>query len=224
MIFIILNNYKLSADVVENGVILRNPDSAKNPKFTISFTGSLYDDMIHPIDLFESVEHLLKAQKIDHQKISIVYAGKDALKWKQYCSNFPLTNAILECFDVLPHEEALQLQMLSNINLLLTWNVKEVNGILTGKLFEYLGARNPILTIVNGTVDPDLESIFKRFQCGQIIYTSDENKTAKIEDFINTKYHSWLAGNYSTMYNPKEPLLDQSWEIQASKYWNLINS
>ena len=157
-----LNNYKVSAGVVENGIILRNPDSDKNSKFTISFTGSLYDGMIHPIDLFESVEHLLKVQKIDHQKISIVYAGKDALKWQQYCSNFPLSNAILECFEVLPHEEALQLQMVSNINLLLTWNVKEVSGILTGKLFEYLGARNPILTIVNGTVDRDLESIFKK--------------------------------------------------------------
>lgn len=219
-----LHNYKVSAEVVESGIIPRNPDSAKNSKFTISFTGSLYDKMIYPIDLFESVERLLKAQKIDHQKIRIVYAGKDALKWKQYCGNFPLTNALLKCFEVLPHGEALKLQTLSNINLLLTWNVKEVNGILTGKLFEYLGARNPILTIVNGTLDPDLESIFKRFQCGQIIYTSDEHKTKKTEDFISTKYQSWLAGNYSKMYNPKEPLLDQSWEKQALKYWNLINS
>lgn len=219
-----LTSYNIHAAVVENGIILREPISAENEKFTISYTGSLYDGLFHPIDLFHSMEQLLEKNIIEKQKISIIYAGKDSKKWKDYCKDFPLTHSILCCYDNLPHSVALSLQESANINVLLSWSSNEVQGILTGKVFEYLGARNPIMALISGSYDSSFEYIFEKFNCGQIFYSSDENRKLKIENFVLEMFQSWLNGNFTTMYNPTEPILDQSWEIQADKYWNLINS
>jgi glycosyltransferase involved in cell wall biosynthesis len=45
------------------------------------------------------------------------------------------------------HKEALRIQCEADVLLFLTWNDPENRGVYTGKLFEYVGARRPILAV-----------------------------------------------------------------------------
>ncbi|MCS6841315.1 MAG: hypothetical protein NZ701_11090, partial [Roseiflexus sp.] len=55
------------------------------------------------------------------------------------------------------HREALAQQRAADVLLLLLWNDPRERGVYTGKLFEYLGARRPILGIgPAGNVAADL--------------------------------------------------------------------
>ena len=49
--------------------------------------------------------------------------------------------------DSLPHGEAVRLQCQADVLLLLQWNISSEAGNIPGKLFEYLGARRPILAL-----------------------------------------------------------------------------
>lgn len=46
-----------------------------------------------------------------------------------------------------PHAEAVKLQRQTDVLLLLTWNNPLERGVYTGKLFEYIGSRRPILSV-----------------------------------------------------------------------------
>jgi hypothetical protein len=48
-----------------------------------------------------------------------------------------------------PHEESLRLQGTADVLLLPMWNHPSEIGVFTGKLFEYVGSRRPILAITS---------------------------------------------------------------------------
>ena len=60
-----------------------------------------------------------------------------------------------------PYAESLRLQRLADVLLLLLWNDRAERGVYTAKLFEYIGARRPILA-VGGTRDAATELIEAR--------------------------------------------------------------
>ena len=61
-------------------------------------------------------------------------------------------------------------------------NVKSAKGIITGKIFEYLQAKRPILAI--GPVDGDLAEIINDTNSGVVIDFKDV-ETLKGENFKN---------------------------------------
>lgn len=214
--------YGIDVPAIFNGVIIRQPVSQKNETFTFLFTGSLYDGLINPLLFFQCVENLLAKNILDISKVQIIYAGKDSQRWLSYAHAFLSVSHITKVYDVVPHGVALEMQLKSNVNLLLTWNDDNVKGILTGKFFEYLGARNPILTLLQGSLDNDFEPIFSELKCGKIVYTTDPEACQQIEDFIIQKYMLWSAGNYDSVYTSSDLLTRYSWPLQVDKLWKLI--
>ena len=68
-------------------------------------------------------------------------------------------------------------------------NTKNAKGILTGKFFEYMSAKVPILAI--GPTDGDLAEIINKTQTGSISDFNDEKGLEKnILDFFNGKVNS----------------------------------
>jgi hypothetical protein len=72
-----------------------------------------------------------------------------------------------------------------------------VKGILTGKFFEYLGAKRPILAI--GAKDSDLAGAVNETQCGFLADFEDVEGTTA---FLKDAFQKYLDGNlYSSPIN-----------------------
>ena len=64
---------------------------------------------------------------------------------------------IVQIHGHISREESIQKQRESQVLLLLTWNDPREKGVYTGKIFDYLAARRPILAIgLHGSVVTDL--------------------------------------------------------------------
>jgi hypothetical protein len=87
-------------------------------------------------------------------------------------------------------DEARRLQTQSCINLLLTISSPALQGVLTGKMIEYLEAGSPVLAIVVGQNDTELQNILTELEIGQS-YSDLESDLKGIENFIYQEFLLW---------------------------------
>ncbi len=187
-------------------------------KFTISYTGSLYLNNQNPKPLFDALNSLLVQGKIHENSIQIIYAGKDSGIWTKF-----MTHDNIKKISIIKHEislkESIELQHRSHINLLLTWSKENKTGILTGKFFEYLSTGNPVLTIITGKKDTEIENFFTYYNCGKIFYPQD---TEKLEQYIYKYYRQWQIKRQLDFKSNEKLLKKLQWENQIKKLVYLL--
>ncbi|MEZ4909293.1 MAG: hypothetical protein R2774_00365 [Saprospiraceae bacterium] len=210
-----LTEFGVDALTIINGVEIRNPNSANNKKFSITFTGSIHEGLIDPNYFFICLEKMLSKDLIDAEKFEIIYAGKDAKFWSNNINKYNKLSKVSNITGLVDRRDALLIQQNSNINFLMSWNDVNFSGNLTGKLFEYIGARNPILTLIQGKYDEEFETLFETLKCGKIFYTSDSLHEEKIITYILNMYSSWINGDFQSNYNDVKSLDTISWEHQV---------
>jgi len=89
-----------------------------------------------------------------------------------------------------PHRRALEFMVNASI-LLLVINQNEQNrGILTGKLFDYIGARRPVLAV--GPVGGDADRILRESGAGVLV---DHDERTRTEDVVQDFYRRWKSGS-----------------------------
>ncbi len=90
----------------------------------------------------------------------------------------------------MPHNEAIAKQMSSQVLLLLINQTNNAKGIVTGKLYEYLAARRPILGI--GPTNGEVGEILKSSQAGIMIDYIDAKKMKEtiLDYYQQYKNHS----------------------------------
>jgi hypothetical protein len=91
-------------------------------------------------------------------------------------------------------EYAWQCQSRAQINLLLTWTTPDVTGFIHGKYNEYLAARNPVLCIVEGKPDLELEELYRPLT-NSLIITNEVSNEARLKEYIMTLYRQWKSGS-----------------------------
>lgn len=211
-----------NVQVVRNGI-----DSSLVPKghtrkyrlFTLAYTGIIYPSAQKADLLVEVVKELVEEGKIQKENIQIVQAGKDGAFWKELLNRYQM-GEILVNKNIVPHREAIEIQRKSHINLLLTWASEEMTGILTGKLFEYLASGTPILALVNGIRDLELEEIIQGNSRGKVFYHTDLFKTA-LKSFVLQKYNKWKHDNNRTFEitdREQKSISNITWEKEFEKW------
>lgn len=96
----------------------------------------------------------------------------------------------VEIVPYLPHDQVLQAQQSSQMLLLLINNTPNANGILTGKLFEYLASGRPILCI--GPEDGDAARIINGTHAGITVDFTDKERMKSV---IKDLYQKYLSNN-----------------------------
>ena len=217
-----LQRYGKSVYVLRNGI---NPDirptapPARNEKFRITYTGSIYADKQHPQLLFGPLSALLSNGQIPKEKIELIYAGKDQMAWENWIRQFGL-QACSKVVGKVSMQEAIQLQQSSQLNLLMSWSGPYIQGILTGKIYEYLAARRPILALINGSFDPEFESIFRQTHAGLIVYPGEETRA---NDYLLKLYKQWESnGDICWEFN-EEGLSLLNWDHQMDQFFNFLS-
>jgi len=202
---------------IPNGITVSSSTASNNHIFTIAYTGSLYGDRRDPRFLFEVLSTMIQEGLLTLSNFQLIYAGKDGSKWDIFLNEFLALHKLSRNLGNISRAEVNHIQSSAHINLLLTWSTLNEKGILTGKLYEYLGVRNPILAIVNGDQDEEINEIFNRLSCGQALYTSDNQLQSKIYQFISNQLSFFNNQQHILSLTPTEELDKLTWAAQVRK-------
>lgn len=144
-------------------------------KFSISHIGTL-NAARNPQIVWKVLSEICKENKDFKNNLQIQFVGKvDYSVLESIRENGLEEN--LNKIDYLPHSEAIAKQQSSQLLLLLINQSPNANGILTGKFYEYLASKRPILAI--GPTDGDAAAVLRDTGAGTMVDFADEKATKK---------------------------------------------
>ena len=184
----IKNNYF----IIPNGfdaIDFQNISKEKNNKFKITYIGSIRKSQ-NPEMFFASLSKL-KSEVLD--KIEINFYGSTFPSVISTIKKYKFVDKI-KLHKYISHKNIPKILINSNMLLLIIPNTSNNEGILPGKLFEYLATENYILGI--GPKDGDASEILKKTNCGKM-YNYDEN----LSQIILEQFKNWGNGKKQNVNN-----------------------
>jgi glycosyltransferase involved in cell wall biosynthesis len=116
-------------------------------KFTMTYTGSMYG-VRNPGTFLRAVEELVADGELDESKIRLKFIGRFGSDVHEMFRSSAIRQSI-EVVPYLPHHESIRELLRANALLLIVDETKDSAEIVPGKVFEYLGARRPILALAS---------------------------------------------------------------------------
>ncbi|CAM1349296.1 glycosyltransferase family 4 protein [Tenacibaculum halocynthiae] len=184
------SDYSNKIYVVTNGYDNEEDQKEKinlDETFSITHIGLMNADR-NPKILWEVLDEICKENVQFSNDLEIKLIGKVAKEIDETLEKYSFKG--VKKINYVPHNEVLNYQKKSQILLLAVNNVPSAKGIITGKIFEYLQAKRPILAI--GPENGDLAEILNVTNSGDIV--SFDNKR-KLKIIITNLYNSYKAQN-----------------------------
>lgn len=144
-------------------------------KFSISHIGTL-NAARNPKILWEVLSEICNENQEFRADLQIQLIGRVDFSVTEQIKHNGLENQLVK-IDYLPHKEAIEKQMSSQILLLLINQSPNANGILTGKFYEYMASGRPILAI--GPTNGDAASVLTETRAGKMVDFYDAENTKK---------------------------------------------
>ena len=181
--------YSDSIEVITNGFDTNEKTSIHvlDNKFSITHVGLMNDDR-NPNVLWQALKELCDSNTDFNNNLKIRLIGKVANSIVQNLSMFEAST--IELIPYLKHEEVSKYQSTSQVLLLCINNVPSAKGIITGKIFEYLQSKRPILAI--GPENGDASVILKNTNAGCIF---DFNEKEKLKAYILSLYKQYKVSS-----------------------------
>lgn len=228
--YLIDNGFKKGISVITNGYdledisfvdekFLKEIEKNNSDKITFCYTGTLYEGKRDISKLFLALKQLINEGKIQEDKISIYYAGKDEDIFLNTAKIYNLDN-ISKSYGFLPRKKSLALQAGSDILVLATWNTNKEKGVLTGKLFEYMMFKKPILALVSGNKKAEIDQILKNLTLS-LVYYNEHDDIKNLKDYILKVYNiKILQDQILTEYN--EAINEYNYRNIVKKYTKIL--
>ncbi len=138
--------------------------------FTLTHIGMLNADR-NPITFWKVIKEILEEHPEFDSHVKINLIGKVADEVKDSIRKYHIEKYI-SYTNYIPHNSVLKYQKKSQVLLLFINQVPNAKGIITGKIFEYLQAKRPVLALA--PIDGDLATIINKTNAGQVIAFNDE--------------------------------------------------
>jgi hypothetical protein len=184
-----------------------------NNKLIIVYTGTLYPNKRDPSTLLKAISFLNKERK---KQLKVLYAGQNENFFMRRAKDCGIEESV-ESLGLIPRHQALELQKKASILLLIKGGGKE-DGIITGKFFEYLKWKKPILVI--GDKDVEFNNIANKIGGIKIFgYGEIENISFIINKcIINKNNLKQVFGNMN-----KDEIKKFEWDNLTEKLIKEIN-
>ena len=157
-------------------------------KKRIVYTGTIYPGMRDPSPLFAAIDLIAKKNKTTNNHpmsdFEILFFGRQE-DWLDNLIKKYNVEAWVKYMGRVGREDALRIQNQADILLFLEWENGSVDGILTGKLFEYLAQRKPILG-VGVTTRTSPGALMEESGVGVAAGTDIHKIASIIENFLDT--------------------------------------
>ncbi len=202
--------------VIPNGFDTSDFSAGVEPvrdQFVITYVGTIADN--YDPEIFFSAVKLLKQEK-SALDIRIHFVGSISNQVKNLIGKYSMQE-LVDLTAHVSHQEAIVFMQKASALLLLIPSVKNDNGILTGKLFEYIGAGRPIIAI--GPADGDAAHILQEVKCGKMFERSERNA---LLEYLKVLVKSW-ENDYKFNFQSSEKYI-YSRKHQASELAELINN
>lgn len=157
-------------------------DNTLDDKFSLVYTGYLVSDE-NPEILWQALSELVKENESFAKDLELIFIGKVDMNAQNQIESYGLKeNTIYISYK--PHSEIVTYQRKAQALLLLLNDTPEFKRILTGKMFEYLAAKRPVICI--GSSDGDAAEIIRETNSGVVFRGDDkEQLREKLLDFYN---------------------------------------
>lgn len=158
------------------------------PKWTITYIGLFYGARQDPSVFLQALQRLIDSGRVPRQEVLFNIVGEPDGYVREQVARFGLDD--VTCFTgFVPHRDALRHQVGSSLLLLILHADRANPGVITGKIFEYLGSRRPIL----GLVPPNFEvaRIIAEAGAGVAVDPSD---SAGVERELLRSYTEFRSG------------------------------
>lgn len=151
----------------------------------IVHTGSIYLNKRDPSPLFIAISEINQDPVNKHllDKLEVLFVGSNQLNLRELIHHYKVDNWV-KLVGFINRKDALRMQRDAHLLLFLAWNDSSVSGILTGKLFEYIFSKTPIVAVGADTIEASQQLILDS-QCGKAFINVEEIKNHLINELKN---------------------------------------
>ena len=198
-----------------------DPDEIKKAsltkKFTITYTGQLYQGKQDPTPLFMAIEKMIAEKVVNPLSLFIQFFGPQQYWLDEEIERHNL-GGIIKQYGNVDREVALTKQREAQILLLLNWDDPEEMGVYTGKIFEYLAANRPILAL-GGRPGDVVCDLLKETGAGV-----QASSVQKIENVLRAWYLEYLTYGQVRYSGRYEQIARYSHREMAKKFAEVLNA
>ncbi len=152
-------------------------------RFTVVYTGSMYG-VRNPDTFLQAVGRLLAAGRLDPERVRIRFVGRFGEEVRAMFRR-PEVSAVTEEAGYVPHAESVAEILGAHALLLVVDDVAGSEGIVPGKVFEYIGARRPVLALAPEGAVADL---VRGTGAGTVL---DRHDVGAIAEAVAGLYEEW---------------------------------
>lgn len=210
--------------VIYNGIDIlsthkkENLSKTRSDKITFVHAGTIYKGKRDPTPFFEALKQIRIEKENLYNQLSVSFYGPGLEKILGDTISRLNLDGVVKLYDSVSHNEILKIQSQADVLLLLGWNNKADEGVLTGKIFEYLGMMKPILGL--GYPSGAIDSVLQKTKTGKIINNPQEiaEYIENITEIIKNKESLYLFQNSISI----EPYLRKNQINNLVKIFNNI--
>ena len=169
------------------------PPASLTSRFTITYTGAIYTGKQDPTKLFAALRDLISDKAMEPSDIEVRFYGTGVVWLEREINRYGLSS-VVKHYEHVPKEVAVGKQRESQLLLLLDWDDQNEKGVFPGKVFEYLGARRPILTI-GGSANDVVHKLLTETKAGIPAKDAPDIKRALAELYQEYKLRGGVAYN-----------------------------
>lgn len=198
--------------------LISNINSYKNTRkigssLKIVYTGKIYNNQRNPTSLLEELWDLERNQLIPNGSITLHIYG-DRLDGMRNLSSDCRYKNILKIHGYVSQKVAMEVQKKADILLLLESPDPEANGVLTGKLYEYMSSGVPIISL-GSSPGSAIDKILHVTGAGICLGYDRFLIRSVLLDFFHNKKFDWYKPN-------TKKIMTFSREHQALKFLNIL--
>ena len=176
-------------------------------RFTLTYTGSLYGHR-NPNTLLKAVDVLLdKSPEIKDQLLLRFVGRVDPV----LLSSFQKYGILIQHVTYVQHQESIQYLVDSHASLLIIDDAPASKFILTGKLYEYIGARRKILSLAP---EGEASALIRSLGVGETVHPADVGKCAEV---LERMIADWKAGEWALSDASSENIREYDRKAQTGR-------
>ena len=170
----------------------------ESDKLVLTYTGSLYGNR-NPTFLLKALEELIAEDPTWKNDVRLVFIGRVGEPIQDQLSQEKFKD-IIKIIPYVTHHESIRYLLASDVLLLIIDDAPANKGILTGKLYEYLGARKPILALAP---QGDAANLIRELKAGFIV---PPKNVAQIKQILIEIRNKWKNNQLETNLFDEEKL------------------